>query len=88
VPTKIVLKVGLFERDFECDHLAEKSNWTKMGQKIHCAMVKLLYINCGPKSGRLVAASANSKTRNSFLKNEAIFNLVLVAQTAFLAMLH
>jgi hypothetical protein len=32
VPTKIVLKVGFLERDFECDHLAEKSYWTKMGQ--------------------------------------------------------
>jgi hypothetical protein len=37
VPTKIVLKVGFLERDFERDHLAEKSNRTKMGQKIHCA---------------------------------------------------
>jgi hypothetical protein len=33
VPTKIVLKVGFLERDFEHDHLAEKSYWTKMGQK-------------------------------------------------------
>jgi hypothetical protein len=32
VPTKIVQKVGFLERDFERDHLAEKSNWTKMGQ--------------------------------------------------------
>jgi hypothetical protein len=38
VPTKIVLKVGFLERDFERDHLAEKSNRTKMGQKIHCAL--------------------------------------------------
>jgi hypothetical protein len=30
--------VGLLERDFERDHLAEKSNRTKMGQKIHCAL--------------------------------------------------
>jgi hypothetical protein len=30
--------VGFLERDFERDHLAEKSNRTKMGQKIHCAM--------------------------------------------------
>jgi hypothetical protein len=37
VPTKIVLKVGFLELDFERDHLAEKSYWTKMGQKIHCA---------------------------------------------------
>jgi hypothetical protein len=37
VPPKIVLKVGFLERDFERDHLAEKSNRTKMGQKIHCA---------------------------------------------------
>jgi hypothetical protein len=29
--------VGFLERDFECDHLAEKSNRTKMGKKIHCA---------------------------------------------------
>jgi hypothetical protein len=36
MPTKIVLKVDFLERDFERDHLAEKSNWTKMGQKIHC----------------------------------------------------
>jgi hypothetical protein len=33
VPSKIVLKVGFLERDFERDHLAEKSNRTKMGQK-------------------------------------------------------
>jgi hypothetical protein len=39
VPPKIVLKVGFLERDFERDHLAEKSNRTKMGQKIHCAAV-------------------------------------------------
>jgi hypothetical protein len=39
VPTKIVLKVGFLERDFERDHLAEKSNRTKMGQKIHCGPV-------------------------------------------------
>jgi hypothetical protein len=32
--------VGFLERDFECDYLAEKSNWTKMGQKIHCAVLK------------------------------------------------
>jgi hypothetical protein len=32
VPTKIVQK-----RDFERDHLAEKSYWTKMGQKMHSA---------------------------------------------------
>jgi hypothetical protein len=37
VPTKIVLKVDFLKRDFERDHLAEKSNRTKMGQKIHCA---------------------------------------------------
>jgi hypothetical protein len=37
VPTKIILKVGFLERDFERDHLAEKINRTKMGQKIHCA---------------------------------------------------
>jgi hypothetical protein len=37
VPTKTVLKVGFLERHFERDHLAEKSNRTKMGQKIHCA---------------------------------------------------
>jgi hypothetical protein len=36
VTTKIVLKVGFVERDFERDHLAEKISWTKMGQKIHC----------------------------------------------------
>jgi hypothetical protein len=36
VPTKTVLKVDFLERDFEHDHLAEKSNQTKMGQKIHC----------------------------------------------------
>jgi hypothetical protein len=35
VPTKTVLKVGFLERDFERDHLAEKSN---RGQKIHCVM--------------------------------------------------
>jgi hypothetical protein len=32
VPTKIVLKVDFLERDFERDHLAEKSNRTKMGK--------------------------------------------------------
>jgi hypothetical protein len=41
VPSKIVLKVGFIERDFERDHLAEKSNRTKMGQKIHCACALL-----------------------------------------------
>jgi hypothetical protein len=35
-PTKIVLKVDFLEGDFERDHLAEKNNQTKMGQKIHC----------------------------------------------------
>jgi hypothetical protein len=40
VPTKTVLKVGFLERDFERDHLAEKSNRTKMGQKIHCAFME------------------------------------------------
>jgi hypothetical protein len=35
--------VGFLERDFERDHLAEKSNRTKMGQKIHCA-VSAFYI--------------------------------------------
>jgi hypothetical protein len=30
--------VGFLERDFERDHLAEKNNRTKMGQKIHCAV--------------------------------------------------
>jgi hypothetical protein len=33
VPTKIVLRVGFLERDFDSDHLAEKSYWTIMGQK-------------------------------------------------------
>jgi hypothetical protein len=32
--------VGFLERDFERDHLAEKSNRTKMGQKIHCGLVQ------------------------------------------------
>jgi hypothetical protein len=44
VPTKIVLKVGFLERDFERNHLAEKSNRTKMGQKIHCGMVENLAV--------------------------------------------
>jgi hypothetical protein len=35
--------VGFLERDFERDHLAEKNNRTKMGQKIHCAMGKSKY---------------------------------------------
>jgi hypothetical protein len=43
VSSKIVLKVVFLERDFERDHLAEKSNRTKMGQKIHCAMGKPKY---------------------------------------------
>jgi hypothetical protein len=34
--------VGFFERDFERDHLAEKRNRTRMGQKIHCASVAVL----------------------------------------------
>jgi hypothetical protein len=38
VPTKTVLKVGFLDRDFEPDHLAEKSNRTKMGPKIHCEL--------------------------------------------------
>jgi hypothetical protein len=42
VPTKIVLKVGFLERDFERDHLAEKSNRTKMGQKIDCALLSFV----------------------------------------------
>jgi hypothetical protein len=42
VTTKIVLKVGFLERNFERDHLAEKSNRTKMGQKIHCGIGHLL----------------------------------------------
>jgi hypothetical protein len=33
LPTKIVLKVGFLERDFERDHLAEKSNRTKIAKK-------------------------------------------------------
>jgi hypothetical protein len=37
VPSKIVLKLSFLERDIEHDHLAEKSYWTKMGQKIHYA---------------------------------------------------
>jgi hypothetical protein len=38
--------VGFLERDFERDHLAEKSNQTKMGQKIQCEMAG----RAGPKS--------------------------------------
>jgi hypothetical protein len=41
VTPKRVVKVGFLERDFERDHLAEKNNWTKMGQKIHCALLGL-----------------------------------------------
>jgi hypothetical protein len=40
VPTKTVIKMGFLGRDFKRDHLAEKSNRTKMGQKIHCATVE------------------------------------------------
>jgi hypothetical protein len=40
--SKIVLKVGFLERDFERNHLAEKSNRTKMSQKIHCARMRNL----------------------------------------------
>jgi hypothetical protein len=41
VPTKTALKVGFLERDFECDHLAEKSNRTKMGKKnTLCTVIK------------------------------------------------
>jgi hypothetical protein len=32
--------VGFLERDFERDHLVEKINRTKMGQKIHFALIK------------------------------------------------
>jgi hypothetical protein len=39
--TLLCQQVDFLERDFERDHLAEKSNWTKLGQKIHCAMVLL-----------------------------------------------
>jgi hypothetical protein len=31
--------VGFLERDFERDHLAEKSYRTKKGQKLHCELV-------------------------------------------------
>jgi hypothetical protein len=34
--------VGFLERDFERDHLAEKSNRTKMGQKIHCGFLGII----------------------------------------------
>jgi hypothetical protein len=30
VPSKIVLKVGFLEREFERNHLAEKSYWIKI----------------------------------------------------------
>jgi hypothetical protein len=33
VPTKIVLKVGFLERDFESDHLAEKATLQKWAKK-------------------------------------------------------
>jgi hypothetical protein len=46
VPTKTVLKVGFLERHFERDHLAEKSNRTKMGQKIHCALGQYYHVYC------------------------------------------
>jgi hypothetical protein len=42
VPPKIVLKMGFLWRDFERDHLAEKSYWTKMGQKSTGAVVNTL----------------------------------------------
>jgi hypothetical protein len=41
--------VGFLERNFERDHLAEKSNWTKMGKKIHCAV--LLKVSKDESSG-------------------------------------
>jgi hypothetical protein len=44
VPTKIVLKVDFLERDFKRDHLAEKSNRTKMIQ-IHKMWLKLATID-------------------------------------------
>jgi hypothetical protein len=43
VPTKIVLKVGFLERDFERDLLAEKRKRTKMGEKIHCAVCNFTF---------------------------------------------
>jgi hypothetical protein len=33
--------VGFLERYFDHDHLAEKSNWTKMGQGIHFILQKI-----------------------------------------------
>jgi hypothetical protein len=33
----VALQMGYLERDYERVHLAEKSYWTKIGQKIHCA---------------------------------------------------
>jgi hypothetical protein len=42
VLTKIVLKVGFLERDFECDHYAEKSYWTK----IYYVSLEFVYSSC------------------------------------------
>jgi hypothetical protein len=60
VPTKIVLKVVFLERDFEHDHLAEKSYWTKMGQKIHCGAARneqFCYKKCRTKSDAQVKSN-------------------------------
>jgi hypothetical protein len=53
VPTKIVLKVGFLERDLERNHLAEKSYWTKMGQKIHCVMNGSFFVLFKTRIGEL-----------------------------------
>jgi hypothetical protein len=41
VPTKIGLKVDFLKRDFERDHLAEKSKRKKMGQNESLARLSL-----------------------------------------------
>jgi hypothetical protein len=63
VPTKIVLKVGFLERD----HLAEKSYWTKMGQKIHCARSQF-----DKKCSPLNLKSKGATVVKSFSKTPAI----------------
>jgi hypothetical protein len=69
VPTKIVLKVDFLESDFERDHLAEKSNRTKMGQKIHCAMGKYIIYFVPPYSA------------SSFCQSSISSNLLLCVHT-------
>jgi hypothetical protein len=60
--------VGFLERDFERDHLAEKSNRTKMGQKIHCAGAELH----GNRPHIMLSDLLTQKFVNKFFLNEHV----------------